>query len=135
MYPTELTEEPGIMLKPVVVKARRSVRTKGRPPPPDCRAELNGMRSVLKTGCQGRLLPQDFPPWKTGAGSRRRWRLDGSWQRAMQAWREAARQKVGRQPEPAVAIREARAVKSAATGGSAVSRRARRPQAASRTAR
>lgn len=135
MYPTDLTEDQWIILKPLVVKPLRSVRSKGRPPKQEFRAEINGMLYVLKTGCQWRMLPKDFPPWKTVYGYLRRWRLDGTWEVALQALREAARQKIGRHQEPSVAIIDSRSVKSAGKGGSAVSMRGRRPTDASSTSR
>jgi hypothetical protein len=37
----------------------------GRPPKQDFHTVVNGMSYVLKTGCQWRMLPKDFPPWQT----------------------------------------------------------------------
>lgn len=131
MYPSDLKEEQWAVLAPYVVKPLPEVRGKGRPPKQDFRAEINGMLYVLKTGCQWRMLPKDFPPWKTVYGYLRRWRLDGSWDAAMLALREVARQKAGRNKEPSVAIIDSRSVKSAGKGGSAVSMQARRSKGAS----
>jgi transposase len=62
MYPSDLSEEQWAVLKPHGVKPLPVVRGKGRSPKQDFRAEINGMRYVLKTGCPGRMLPKDFPP-------------------------------------------------------------------------
>ncbi|MDR2032491.1 MAG: transposase [Azoarcus sp.] len=46
----------------------RSSPPRGRrhPPKQDFCAEINAMLYVLKTGgCQWRMLPKEFPPWKT----------------------------------------------------------------------
>lgn len=135
MYPSDLTEEQWKVLKPHVVKPLPEVQGKGRPPKQDFRNEINGMLYVLKTGCQWRMLPKEFPPWKTVYGYLRRWRLDGTWDVAMQALRETARQKAGRKAEPSVAIIDSRSVKSASKGGSAASMRERKPRGASSTLR
>ncbi len=69
MYPSDLTDEQWAVLAPYVVKPLPVVRGKGRPPKQDFRAEINGMLYVLKTGCQWRMLPKEFPPWQTVYGS------------------------------------------------------------------
>ena len=128
MYPSDLTEAQWKILSPHVVKPMPAVRRRGRPPKQDFRAEVNGMLYVVKTGCQWRFLPKDFPPWQTVYGCFRRWRLDGRWAKAMKALREAAREKAGRNNEPSVAIIDSRSVKSAGKGGNAVTTRARKPK-------
>jgi putative transposase len=34
----------------------------------------------LRSGCAWRLLPRDFPPWKTVYHYFRKWRIDGMWE-------------------------------------------------------
>src|SRR5919107_3392741 len=54
----------------------RSHRTgQGRPRLHGLRAVLDAVFYVLKSGCPWRLLPKDFPPWKTVYDWFRRWRL------------------------------------------------------------
>jgi transposase len=45
------------------------------------RAMLNAVFYVLRTGCQWRCLPYDFPTWKTVYHDLRLWRKDGTWKR------------------------------------------------------
>lgn len=135
MYPSDLSEEQWLILKPYVVKPLPTVARKGRPPKQDFRTEINAMLYVLKSGCQWRMLPKDFPPWKTVYGYLRRWRLDGTWDAAMKALREAARCKAGKNAQPSVAIIDSRSLKSASKGGSAVLMQARKPKGASSTSR
>jgi putative transposase len=42
------------------------------------REVLDAIFYVLKSGCAWRLLPHDFPPWKTVYHYFRFWRLDGT---------------------------------------------------------
>src|SRR5215212_2123614 len=35
----------------------------------------------VRSGCAWRLLPHDFPPWKTVHHYLRTWRIDGTWER------------------------------------------------------
>jgi transposase len=65
MYASDLTEEQWKLLAPHWVKPSPTVRRRGRPPKQDFRAAVNGLRYVVKTGCQWRMLPKDFPPWQT----------------------------------------------------------------------
>ena len=91
MYPGDLTQARWKILTPCLVKPLPAVRRRGRPPKQDFRAAVNGMLYVVKTGCQWRMLPKDFPPWQTVYGGFRRWRREGRWERAMNALREEAR--------------------------------------------
>ena len=42
---------------------------------------LNAVFYLLKSGCPWRLLPRDFPPWKTVYHWFRKWRIDGTFER------------------------------------------------------
>ena len=55
------------------------------------RAILDAVFYVLKSGCPWRLLPRDFPPWKTVYDWFRRWRIDGTWERLNAELRERLR--------------------------------------------
>jgi transposase len=135
MYASDLTKEQWECLKPYLVKPLPTVRRAGRPPKQDFHTVVNGMLYVLKTGCQWRMLPKDFPPWQTVYGCFRRWKREGRWDSALKALREAARQKAGRNAQPSVAILDSRSVKSAGKGGSAVLMRGRKPRGESSTSR
>jgi transposase len=50
----------------------------GRPKDHSPREILDALFYVLKSGCPWRLLPRDFPSWKTVYHYFREWRLDGS---------------------------------------------------------
>jgi putative transposase len=133
MYPSDLTDKQWKLLAPHLVKPMPVNRRRGRHPKQDFRTAVSGILYVMKTGCQWRFLPKDFPPWQTVYGCFRRWRLDGSWAKAMQALREAARQKAGKNPKPSVAILDSRSVKSAQKGGSAVTMPVKKPKGESST--
>ena len=133
MYPSDLTEAQWKLLAPHLVKPLPTERRRGRPPKQDFRAEVSGMLYVVKTGCQWRFLPKDFPPWQTVYGCFRRWQLDGRWAKAMKALREEAREKAGRNKAPSVAIMDSRSIKSAEKGGNAATTRARKPRGESST--
>ncbi len=67
---------------------------------------------VLRSGCAWRLLPHDFPPWKTVYHYFRLWRIDGTWEKLNTAIRERLRVRVGRDPQPSAGIVDSQSVKS-----------------------
>lgn len=74
--------------------------------------------NIVKSGCAWRLLPHDFPPWKTVYHYYfRTWRLDGTWERMHAASRERVRVRAGRNPQPSAGIVDSQSVKSTGVGG------------------
>src|SRR5215207_1328485 len=53
----------------------------GRPRVHSLREILNAIFYIVKSGCPWRLLPHDFPLWKTVYHYFRAWRLNGTWER------------------------------------------------------
>jgi len=80
---------------------------------------LNAIFYLLKSGCPWRLLPRDFPPWKTVYHWFRKWRIDGVWERLNLALRERLRARLGRNPHPSVGIVDSQSAKTSGVGGEA----------------
>jgi transposase len=89
----------------------------GRPRIHDLREILNAVFYVLKSGCQWRLLPHDFPRWPTVYHYFRKWRIDGTWERINRAIRERLRVRLKRDPQPSAGVVDSQSVKSTAVGG------------------
>jgi len=89
----------------------------GRPRLHGLRAILAAVFYVLKSGCPWRLLPKDFPPWKTVYDWFRRWRIDGTWDRLNAELRERLRWRLGRNPNPSAAIVDSQSVRTTGVGG------------------
>lgn len=60
-YPSDLTEAQFAVIEPDLVKVRK--RTKPRTV--DLRQVFNALLYILKTGCQWRMLPKEYPKWTT----------------------------------------------------------------------
>jgi putative transposase len=73
----------------------------GRPRIHSPREILNAIFYIVRSGCAWRLLPHDFPPWKTVHHYFRIWRLDGVWERLNAALRERLRVDRGETHTPA----------------------------------
>jgi putative transposase len=76
-YPTDLSDDEWLCIRPHLPEHTGH----GRPRLHDSRAILDAVFYVLKSGCPWRLLPRDFPPWKTVYDWFRKWRIDGTWER------------------------------------------------------
>jgi transposase len=61
---------------------------------------LNAIFYQLKNGCQWRDLPSDFPNWLTVYSQFRRWQLDGTWERVLEALAQIERQRVKKSSFP-----------------------------------
>jgi putative transposase len=78
---------------------------------------INAIFYIVRSGCAWRLLPHDFPPWKTVHHYFRTWRIDGTWERMHSALRERVRVRMGRDPQPSAGIVDSQSVKSTGVGG------------------
>ena len=78
---------------------------------------LDAIFYILRSGCAWRLLPHDFPPWKTIHHYFRTWRLDGTWEKMHAALRKRVRVRMDRDPEPSAGVVDSQSVKSTGVGG------------------
>jgi putative transposase len=78
---------------------------------------LDAVFYVLKSGCPWRMLPREFPPWKTVYDWFRRWRIDGTWERLNAELRDLLRTRLGRDPKPSAAIVDSQSVRTTGVGG------------------
>jgi len=90
-YPSDVTDEQWALIEP-----RLPVRPGGRPRKADLRAVLDAILYVLRTGCQWRYLPKDFPPKSTVWYYFDQWRRDGT----IDAIHDALRTKVRAAEKP-----------------------------------
>lgn len=112
-YPTNLSDAEWRYIEPHLPAPKGH----GRPRTHDLREILNAVFYLLKSGCQWRLLPHDFPRWPTVYHYFRKWRLDGTWERINRAIRERLRVRLGRDPQPSAGVVDSQSVKSTAVGG------------------
>jgi transposase len=135
MYPSDLTDVQWSKLEPLLKESRGTRHAGGRPRKYALRRIVDGLLYVVKTGCQWRQLPADFPPWLSVHQQFRAWRDSGVWERVTKTLREQGRQARGRSVTPTVAIIDSQSAKTALKGGGAVMTRAKRSRGASGTLR
>ncbi len=113
LYATDLTNSAWELLAPLLPAAQPG----GRPRTTDVRAVLNAIFYLLRTGCQWRLLPRDFPVWGTVYHYFRSWKNAGVWTCIQQIIYERVRTLAGRAPCPSVVIMDSQSVKTTERGG------------------
>jgi len=73
---------------------------------------VNAVLYLVKTGCQWRMLPNDFPPHNTVWSFYRRAVKSGKWQKAMELLVEITRVDAGRKPEPTYGLIDSQSAKT-----------------------
>jgi putative transposase len=67
----------------------------------NCGEWVDGLLYVVKTGCQWRQLPVNFPHWLSVHQQFSAWRDDGTWERVTRTLREQAARQAGETSLPA----------------------------------
>ncbi len=75
---------------------------------------LNAVFYVVKTGCQWRELPHDFPPYQTVYSFYRRTMKSGLWDKILQYLVARTREKAGRTTQPSYGLIDSQSVKTVA---------------------
>jgi len=116
-YPSDVSDQEWAILEPLLPKAKPG----GRPRSSDLRQVVNGIFYLLKSGCQWRMLPHDFPPWKTVYHYFTGWRKSGRWVDINARLSQQVREQAGREASPSAGSIDSQSVKTTAKGGCAVS--------------
>src|SRR5918996_3241179 len=112
-YPTDLSDAEWERIEPHLPTPTAA----GRPRKHSLREILNAIFYIVKSGCAWRLLPHEFPPWKTIHHYFRTWRIDGTWEQLHAALRNRLRVRLKRDPQPSAGIADSQSVKTTGVGG------------------
>ena len=105
-YPSDLTDQEYNLIAPLIPPAKSG----GRPRTTDTREILNAIFYVLKSGCQWRMLPKDFPSWGTVYYYFRKWELSGVYTKIFRELYPQERLRHGK-AEPRIGIIDSQTVK------------------------
>ena len=107
-YPSDLSDEEWQHLRILLPRKRG----RGRTPKHGLRDMMDAILYVVRTGCQWRALPHDFPPWETVYGYFRKLVTGGDWERINRVLRAGVREQAGREQDPSVVIVDSQSVKT-----------------------
>lgn len=113
-YQTDLSDKEWQKVECHIPKPKTK---RGRKREHPLRELIDAIFYVVRSGCAWRLLPHDFPPWKTVYHYFRLWRLKGVWERINAALRALLRIAEGRNSQPSAAILDSQSVKTTETRG------------------
>ena len=112
-YGTDLTDAEWAVIQPLLAETTEL----GAPRRVDERAVVDALLYKLRTGCQWRYLPSEFPPWPTVYYYFRKWGDSGTLERINTTLRRQVRQAAGRDAEPSAAIIDSQTTKTTEAGG------------------
>jgi len=112
-YASDLTDQEFDIIAPLVAQKPGS----GKIRTVNIREILNAIFYRLRTGCQWRMLPTDFPPWNHVWYYYRTWHDDGTLERINSSIRQQVRIQTNRDSEPSVAIIDSQSVPTTEMGG------------------
>jgi putative transposase len=113
-YPSDLSDKEWNIIKPHIPNPQTN---RGRKRVHSYREILNAIFYLLRSGCAWRMLPHEYPHWKTVYHYFRLWRILGIWEHINNVLRTQLRILSGRKPEPSAAILDSQSVKTTETPG------------------
>lgn len=113
-YPSDTSDEEWAILGPLIPAPRLG----GRPAHIVRRDIVDAIFYVKRGGVSWRMLPADFPHWKTVYDYFRQWNTSGLWARVNDTLRVRTREGLGRNAVPTAGIVDSRSVKTSQKGGS-----------------
>lgn len=112
-YPDDLTDQEWQLVEPLFKKEGTN---RGRPLKYSRREILDAIFYVLRTGCQWRHLPHDFPPWRAVYVQYDRWKQKGLFEKMNSFLRKTLRKTLGRHMNSTAAIGDSQSIKTTERG-------------------
>ncbi len=112
-YASDLTDAEWALIAPLMPPPR----TTGRPRTTRLRDVFDAILYMATSGCQWRMLPNDFPPVSTVRGYFYAWRNDGLLDEINRKLVESARLAEGRDAQPTAGIIDSQSAKTTESGG------------------
>jgi putative transposase len=109
-YPTNLTEKQWQVIENILNGKKRKRKH-------SLREIYNAIFYLLKTGCQWRMLPQDFPKWQLVYYYFNQWKEDGTFEELNEVLRDMLRKQCGKKSSPSVGLIDSQSVKTTRVGG------------------
>ncbi len=107
-YQSDMTEAEWALIRPLL---------RGAPRKWALREAVNAILYMLRTGCQWRMLPSEFPPKSTLCHWLAKWRDDGTWLGLDHNLMMQARERRGREASPTAGAIDTQSVRTTESGG------------------
>ena len=112
-YPSDVTDEEWAFVAPYLTLMKEDAPQRDY----ELREVFNGLRWIVRTGAQWRMLPNDLPPWYTVYQQAQRWITAGVFEDMVHDLRALVRLAKGKKEQPSAAIFYGRTVRSTPESG------------------
>ncbi len=112
-YPSDVSDEEWAFAAPYLTLMREDAPQRDY----SLREVFNGLRWMVRTGAQWRMMPHDLPPWTVVYQQAQRWLNAGVFEAMVQDLRALLRLAQGRNEQPSAAIFDSRTLQSTPESG------------------
>src|SRR5438128_7033241 len=112
-YPSDVSDDEWAFVAPYLTLMKEDAPQREY----SLREVFDGLRWIVRTGGEWRLMPHDLPPWYTIYQQSQRWLRAGVFEAIVQDLRRLLREIEGRAPEPRAAILDGRTLQSSPESG------------------
>ena len=112
-YPSDVSDEEWAFVAPYLTLMREDAPQRDY----SLREVFNGLRWIIRTGAQWRMMPNDLPPWSTVNQQAQRWLKAGVFEAIVHDLRQLLRLAEGRNEQPTAAIFDSRTLQSSPESG------------------
>ncbi len=112
-YPSDVSDDEWAFVAPYLTLMREDAPQRDH----SLREVFNGLRYIVRTGMQWRMMANDLPPWHTVFQQTQRWLKAGVFEDMVRDLRMLMREIEGRWPQPRAAILDSRTLQSSPESG------------------
>jgi transposase len=112
-YPSDVTDDEWAFVAPYLTLMKEDAPQREY----SLRELFNGLRWIVRTGSQWRMMPHDLPPWHAVYQQTQRWLRAACFEAIVHDLRRLLRELLGRKPEPSAAVFDSRTLQSTPESG------------------
>ena len=112
-YPSDVSDDEWAFVAPYLTLMRKDAPQRDH----SLREVFNGLRWIIRTGAQWRMMPNDLPPWYTVNQQAQRWLATGVFEQMADDLRTILRLAAGRTAQPSAVVIDSRTVQSTPESG------------------